>query len=95
MLIVYLGLIISVLVLFVLSIIKNKWKALFITEFVGMLGSFIAGIFFNSLQGYGFAPGLTYFGEVVYGILTAIFCLSALIISFIVHFIIKVYENEI
>lgn len=67
---------------------KVKWRILLIFEVVCILIAMSVGIYYDSLPGYGFMPGLTYFGQVMVSYISMIvyivmFCVTLLIICII------------
>lgn len=80
------------LIVFQGIVVKKKkqslWVALFLVEIVAIVCAFMGAYIFNSLPGYGKAPGLTYFSEMVYSILACILyaaqCLASVVIALII-----------
>lgn len=69
LLILYIAVFIAQIVLFVIAIKRktNKsWLTLFLAEIIPMIISLCLMIYYNNLPGYGFMPGLSYLGEVLF-----------------------------
>ena len=70
LLITYIVILIFQIILFVITIRKknkkNLWRILFSAELISLLISIGLMIYYNNLPGYGFMPGLTYLGEVLF-----------------------------
>ena len=83
LLITYIVILIFQIILFVISIrkkIKKLWRILFSAELVPLLISIGLMIYYNNLPGYGFMPGLTYLGEVLFSFgAVVLYCISFLI----------------
>lgn len=45
---------------------KKLWTSLFLVEVISMIIAFGLMIYYNHLSGYGFMPGLSYLGEVLF-----------------------------
>ena len=70
------------IILFVITIRKKKklWRILFSAELIPLLISIGLMIYFNNLPGYGFMPGLTYLGEILFSFgAVVLYCISFLI----------------
>lgn len=70
------------IILFVITIRKKKklWRILFSAELIPLLISIGLMIYYNNLPGYGFMPGLTYLGEVLFSFgAVVLYCISFLI----------------
>ena len=71
------------IILFVITIrkkIKKLWRILFSSELIPLLISIGLMIYFNNLPGYGFMPGLTYLGEILFSFgAVVLYCISFLI----------------
>ena len=71
------------IILFVISIrkkTKKLWRILFSAELVPLLISIGLMIYYNDLPGYGFMPGLTYLGEILFSLgAVVLYCISFLI----------------
>jgi len=79
----YIVILIFQIILFVISIrkkTKKLWRILFSAELVPLLISIGLMIYYNNLPGYGFMPGLTYLGEVLFSFgAVVLYCISFLI----------------
>ena len=59
---------------------KKLWRILFSAELIPLLISIGLMIYYNNLPGYGFMPGLTYLGEVLFSFgAVVLYCISFLI----------------
>lgn len=59
---------------------KKIWRILFSSELIPLLISIGLMIYFNNLPGYGFMPGLTYLGEILFSFGSVVlYCISFLI----------------
>ena len=71
------------IILFVIIIrkkTKKLWRILFSSELIPLLISIGLMIYFNNLPGYGFMPGLTYLGEILFSFgAVVLYCISFLI----------------
>lgn len=71
------------IILFVITIrkkTKKLWWILFSSELIPLLISIGLMIYFNNLPGYGFMPGLTYLGEILFSFgAVVLYCISFLI----------------
>ena len=71
------------IILFVITIrkkTKKLWRILFSSELIPLLISIGLMIYFNNLPGYGFMPGLTYLGEILFSFgAVVLYCISFLI----------------
>ena len=71
------------IILFVITIrkkTKKLWRILFSAELIPLLISIGLMIYYNNLPGYGFMPGLTYLGEVLFSFgAVVLYCISFLI----------------
>ena len=83
LLITYIVILIFQIILFVISIrkkTKKLWRILFSAELVPLLISIGLMIYYNDLPGYGFMPGLTYLGEILFSLgAVVLYCISFLI----------------
>ena len=83
LLITYIVIFIFQIILFVITIrkkTKKLWRILFSAELIPLLISIGLMIYFNNLPGYGFMPGLTYLGEVLFSFgAVVLYCISFLI----------------
>lgn len=65
------------------------WVGTFISEIIPLILSIITMMYFNSLPGYGFMPGLSYLGEILFSFgaaaLYAIMILISLIVFLCLH----------
>jgi len=71
LLITYTVILIFQIILFVMTVrkkTKKLWRILFSVELIPMLISIGLMIYYNNLPGYGFMPGLTYLGEVLFSL---------------------------
>ena len=59
---------------------KKLWRILFSAELIPLLISIGLMIYYNNLPGYGFMPGLTYLGEILFSFgAVVLYCISFLI----------------
>lgn len=75
LLITYIVILILQIILLVISIRKKTkkfWRTLFSIELISMLIAIGLMIYYNSLPGEGFMPGLTYLGEMLFSFGAAI-----------------------
>lgn len=83
LLITYIVIFIFQIILFVITIrkkTKKLWRILFSAELIPLLISIGLMIYYNNLPGYGFMPGLTYLGEVLFCFgAVVLYCISFLI----------------
>ena len=83
LLITYIVILIFQIMLFLISIrkkTKKLWRILFSAELIPLLISIGLMIYYNNLPGYGFMPGLTYLGEVLFSFgAVVLYCISFLI----------------
>ena len=83
LLITYIVIFIFQIILFVITIrkkTKKLWRILFSAELISLLISIGLMIYYNNLPGYGFMPGLTYLGEVLFSFgAVVLYCISFLI----------------
>ena len=79
----YIVIFIIQIILFVITIrkkTKKLWRILFSAELIPLLISIGLMIYYNNLPGYGFMPGLTYLGEVLFSFgAVVLYCISFLI----------------
>ncbi len=81
LLVVYLIVFIAEIILLVKSIKRKEnkyWIKLFLIEIIFIVISFVLWIYYDSLPGYGFMPGLSYWGEILFSI-GACFLYSAML----------------
>ena len=68
--------------------IKKKttklWVGTFVSEIIPLILSIITMLYFNNLPGYGFMPGLSYLGEILFSFCAAALYTIMILISFIV-----------
>ncbi len=65
------------------------WITLLLSEVIPMIAAFVLMKYFDSLPGYGFMPGLSYFGEVIsslcavvlYGVILFVSCCAFIIVK--------------
>lgn len=73
--------------------IKTKttklWVGTFVTEIIPLILSIITMMYFNSLPGYGFMPGLSYLGEILFSFGAAVLYALMILVSFIVFLCIR------
>ena len=83
LLITYIMILIFQIILFLITIrkkTKKLWRVLFSVELIPLLISIGLMIYYNNFPGYGFMPGLTYFGEVLFSLgAIVLYCISFLI----------------
>ena len=75
LLIIYIVILILQIILLVITIrkkTKKLWRTLFSIELIPMLISIGLMIYYNNLPGYGFLPGLSYLGEVLFSLGAAV-----------------------
>ena len=68
LLIAYIAVFVLQIVLLTLAIRRKTaklWITLLLSEVIPMIVAFVLMRYFDSLPGYGFMPGLSYFGEVI------------------------------
>ena len=97
MLIVYVAIFVLQIVLLVSAIRKKEislWIFLFLLEVIPTIIAFILMKYFDSLPGYGFMPGLTYFGEVISSLGATILYAIMLFISLCALVITKVISKK-
>lgn len=59
---------------------EKLWRILFSAELIPLLISIGLMIYYNNIPGYGFMPGLTYLGEVLFSFgAVVLYCISFLI----------------
>lgn len=96
-LIFYLAIFVIQIILLVKSI-KNKkrklWGTLIILEIFAIVGSVILYNYYDSLPGYGFMPGLTYLGDVLFSIGFAILYLITFIITICIMILQRTHEGK-
>jgi len=51
---------------------KKLWISLFTIEIISILTAAGLTLYYNSLPGYGFMPGLSYFGETLFSLAASI-----------------------
>ena len=84
MLAAYIAVFIIEIVLLVLAIRKNSgrlWLSLFLSEVIPLAAAFCLMQYFDGLPGFGFMPGLSYFGEVISSLGAVILYAAALAVS--------------
>ena len=83
LLITYIVIFIFQIILFAITIrkkTKKLWRILFSAELIPLLISIGLMIYYNNLPGYGFMPGLTYLGEILFSFgAVVLYCISFLI----------------
>ena len=69
-------LIFVVQIILLVKVIKKKtkklWTGLFVAELIPMLLAGILTAYYENLPGYGFMPGLSYLGEVLFSFFAAV-----------------------
>ena len=68
LLIAYIAVFVLQIVLLALAVRRKTaklWITLLLSEVIPMIVAFVLMRYFDSLPGYGFMPGLSYFGEVI------------------------------
>ena len=68
---------------------KRYWISLFVLEAASAVLAWRLGVWFDSLPGYGFMPGLTYISETLFGYGTAVFSLGIAALSAILWIVLK------
>ena len=68
---------------------KRYWISLFILEAVSAVLAWRLGVWFDTLPGYGFMPGLTYISETLFGYGTAVISLGIAALSAILWIVLK------
>jgi hypothetical protein len=68
---------------------KRYWISLFFLEAVSAVLAWRLGVWFDSLPGYGFMPGLTYISETLFGYGTAVISLGIAALSAILWIVLK------
>ena len=97
MLIAYIVIFILQIFLLVMSVRKKStrlWIVLFILEIIPMVVAAVLMLYFDSLPGYGFMPGLVYFGEIISSFGAVILYAATLLVSLCALFIIKVLKRK-
>ena len=97
MFIAYIAIFILQIVLLVLSVRKKSaklWLFLILSEVIPMIAAFILMRYFNNLPGYGFMPGLSYFGEVISSLGAVILYAVTLFISLCTFLVVKVLQKR-
>ena len=97
MLIAYIAIFVLQIVLLVLSVrkkLKKLWVFLFLSEIIPMVVAFVLMVHFDSLPGYGFMPGLSYFGEVISSFGAVILYAATLVVSLCILLISKVVKKR-
>lgn len=93
------GILLVFCIILLISTVKapsnTKWLTLFISEALFALASVGAALVFNSLEGEGFMPGLTYFPQVIVSIVAALVFTLAFAISAIVYIIWKIKSKHL
>ena len=97
LLIAYIAIFILQIALLVLSLLKKTkklWISLFLSEFIPMITAFVLMRYYDSLPGYGFMPGLSYFGEVIFSFGAAVLYCIVLFVSICIFAVVKIKENK-
>ena len=97
LLIVYIAVFILQAALLVLSVRKKTakhWISLFSSEIIPMITAFVLMRYYDSLPGYGFMPGLSYFGEVIFSLGAAVLYCIVLFVSIFIFVIMKIYTKR-
>ena len=68
---------------------KRYWISLFLLEAVSAVLAWRLGVWFDSLPGHGFMPGLTYLAEALFGYGTAVISLGIAALSAILWIVLK------
>ena len=85
------------IVLLVRSIRKKTarlWIMLFLSEIIPIIAAFVLMKYYDSLPGYGFMPGLSYFGEVISSFGAVVLYAVILFISVCAFIIVKYEETH-
>ena len=93
----YIAIFILQIALLVLSLrkkTKKLWLSLFLSEIIPMITAFILMRYYDSLPGYGFMPGLSYFGEVIFSLGAAVLYCIVLFVSIFIFVIMKIYTKR-
>lgn len=65
------------------------WVGTFVAEIIPLILSIITMMYFNSLPGYGFMPGLSYLGEILFSFGAAALYAIMILVSFIVFLCVR------
>lgn len=65
------------------------WVGTFISEIIPLILSIITMMYFNSLPGYGFMPGLSYLGEILFSFGAAALYAIMILVSLVVFLCIR------
>lgn len=93
----YIAIFILQIALLVLSLrkkTKKLWLSLFLSEIIPMITAFVLMRYYDSLPGYGFMPGLSYFGEVIFSFGVAVLYCIVLFVSIFIFAVVKIKENK-
>ena len=85
------------IVLLVLSIKKRRkifWLSLFSLELISTIGAAFIAKYYDGLPGYGFMPGLSYIGEVIFSLGAAVTYGIMLLISICTLVVISIKNNS-
>lgn len=85
---------IALLVLSLLKKTKKLWISLFLSEIIPMITAFVLMRYYDSLPGYGFMPGLTYIGEVLFSLGAAVIYAISLFVSLCIFAVVKTVEKK-
>jgi hypothetical protein len=73
---------------------KKLWIGTFMFEIISAIIAFVLMWYYNSLPGYGFMPGLSYFEEVLFSMVASFLYAIMLAISFIVFLFVKKRQRK-
>lgn len=74
---------------------RAKWLTLFISEALFALVSVGVAFVFDSLEGKGIMPGLTYFSQIMVSIASALVFTVAFAVSAVVYIILKIKNKHL
>lgn len=97
LLIAYIAIFVLQILLLISCIRKNTaklWISLLLSELLPLVVSFLLMRYFDSLPGYGFMPGLTYFGEVFFSLGASALYGVVLFVSVCIFAVLKIKENK-
>lgn len=93
------GILLLFSIILLVSAAKNpsraKWLTLFISEALFALVSVGVALVFDSLEGDGFMPGLTYFSQIIVSIIAALAFTVAFAVSAVVYIILKIKNKHL
>ena len=73
---------------------KKLWIGTFVSEIISAIIAFVLMWYYNSLPGYGFMPGLSYFGEVLFSMGASFLYVIMLVISFVVFLFVQKLQRK-